>query len=322
MLASVNLADRLSVDVQGAQSLRAKAASGDPEALRAAAKQFEAMFVQIMLKTMRETKFTAEGDTFGDSNNLKMYQELLDQQWSQKMVGAKGLGFADAIVKRLGVEAGSMAIQEKFAAEAAAAQSEAGAATRPADAVPLDAVAKAAPVVGNEASVDAVATETSATSETSATDRKSRFISAMLPHARKAEAETGVPARFILAHAALESGWGQREIPAEDGSASHNLFGIKATGWSGPATEIQTTEYRQGLAMKVSQRFRAYADYGEGFTDYAKLLQRRYGAAVASGDDAEAFASGLANGGYATDPAYAEKIRQTIASVSARMDQV
>lgn len=316
MLASVNLADRLSVDVQGAQSLRAKAASGDPEALRAAAKQFEAMFVQIMLKTMRETKFTAEGDTFGDSNNLKMYQELLDQQWSQKMVGAKGLGFADAIVKRLGVEAGSMAIQEKFAAEAAAAQSEAGAATSSADAVPLDAVAKAAPVVGDEASVGAV------TTETSATDRKSRFISAMLPHARKAEAETGVPARFILAHAALESGWGQREIATEDGAASHNLFGIKATGWSGPSTEIQTTEYRQGLAMKVSQRFRAYADYGEGFTDYAKLLQRRYGAAVASGDDAEAFASGLANGGYATDPAYAEKIRQTIASVSARMDQV
>lgn len=319
MLTTANLSDRLSVDVQGAQSLRAKAASGDPEALRAAAKQFEAMVVQIMLKTMRATKFTTEGDPFGDSSNLKMYQELLDQQWAQKMVDAKGLGFADAIVQRLGVEAGSQALQEKFAAQAA------GDVKQKAVGVPLVPEQKTGgvmltpepkaipfnPPAGNPG-----------TQEGAASDRKGRFISAMLPHARKAEAETGVPARFILAHAALESGWGQREIVAEDGGSSHNLFGIKATGWSGESTEVTTTEYRQGVAMKVAQRFRAYADYGEGFTDYAKLLQRRYADAVAAGDDAEVFANGLANAGYATDPFYADKLRRTIASVSERMDQV
>lgn len=305
MLASIDLSDRLSVDVQGAQSLKAKAASGDPEALRAAAKQFEAMVVQLMLKTMRQTRFTAEGDPFGDSNNLKMYQELLDQQWAQKMVAARGLGFAEAIVQRLGVEAGGQAIQERFAAEAAGL-------AEPEPAQPGPALAPAALPPGAAAGG----------TDLPATDRKGRFIAAMLPHARKAEAETGVPARFILAHAALESGWGQREILAEDGAASHNLFGIKATGWSGSVTETLTTEYRQGVAMKVAQRFRAYADYGEGFSDYAKLLQRRYAAAVSAGDDAETFASGLANGGYATDPAYAGKLRQTIASVSARLDQV
>jgi flagellar protein FlgJ len=150
----------------------------------------------------------------------------------------------------------------------------------------------------------------------SATDRKSRFIETMLPYAQEAEAATGVPARFILAQAALESGWGKREILAGDGTPSHNLFGIKATGWSGKTTEVPTTEYRQGLAMKVTQNFRAYADYGEAFSDYGNLLRRRYGDAVAAGNDAEAFASALANGGYATDPSYAAKLRGVIKGIA------
>lgn len=309
MLPAANLADRLSVDVQGAQSLRARAASGDPEALRGAARQFEAMVVQIMLKTMRQTRFTAEGDTFGDSNNLKVYQDLLDQQWAQKMVTGKGLGFADAIVKRLGVEAAGKAIQERLDAdiaglsESTAALAEQMAAPAPA---PVSAAQPATPAVIPAAQ---------------ASDRPGQFLASLLPHARQAEAATGVPARFILGHAALESGWGQREIRDADGQASHNLFGIKATGWTGANAEVTTTEYRQGLAMKVSQRFRAYADYAEAFTDYARLLQQRYGDAVAAGDDAAAFAQGLARGGYATDPAYADKLQRTIASVSERLAQ-
>lgn len=316
MLTAANLSDRLSVDVQGAQSLRAKAASGDPAALRAAAKQFEAMVVQMMLKTMRQTKFTAEGDPFGDSSSLKMYQDLLDQQWAQKMVDAKGLGFAEAIVQRLGVEANGKAIQQRLLETADA----------PVEAKPLhpETLTPGRPLNAEPAAGKPLNPEAAPVGKpfAPAADRKSRFIADMLPHARQAEAATGVPASFILAHAALESGWGQREIRAEDGSASHNLFGIKATGWSGQSTEITTTEYRHGIAMKVSQQFRAYADYAEGFTDYAKLLQRRYGEAVAAGGDASAFANGLAGAGYATDPNYADKLRRTIASVSEQMGQV
>jgi len=130
------------------------------------------------------------------------------------------------------------------------------------------------------------------------------------------QAATGVPARFILAQAALESGWGDREIRDAAGQASHNLFGVKAgRGWSGEAVETTTTEYRQGVAMKLTQRFRSYADYGEAFADYADLLKRRIGEATAAGGDAEAFAKGLAEGGYATDPAYAGKLKAVIASV-------
>jgi flagellar protein FlgJ len=265
------------------------------------------MVVQTMLKTMRQTKFTDEGDAFGDSSSLKMYQEMLDQQWAQKMVAAKGLGFAEAIVKRMGVEADGKIIQEKITAAMTAGQTAAPVA------MPLKkAVQESLPIP----SASTATIQNQALGE----DRKSRFLATMLPHAQKAETETGLPAQFILAHAALESGWGQKEIRAADGSASHNLFGIKATGWTGESTEITTTEYRQGVAMKVAQKFRAYADYGEGFTDYAKLIQHRYGAAAST--DSDAFAKGLANGGYATDPAYADKLRRTIASVASELSQV
>jgi flagellar protein FlgJ len=148
--------------------------------------------------------------------------------------------------------------------------------------------------------------------------RKQAFLETMQPHAEAAAAATGVPARFILAHAALESGWGEREIRDAAGAASHNLFGIKAgASWDGASVQTLTTEYRQGMPMKLQQNFRAYDDYSAGFTDYANLLKSRYGAALAAADSSgEVFAKGLAAGGYATDPAYAGKLKSVIASVA------
>jgi flagellar protein FlgJ len=142
----------------------------------------------------------------------------------------------------------------------------------------------------------------------------------MSPHAEAAAAATGVPAEFILGHAALESGWGRHEIKDDKGQASHNLFGIKAgRGWEGAVAETLTTEYRQGMPMKVTQRFRAYADYASAFTDYANLLKARYDAALEAGADASAFARGLVAGGYATDPAYAGKLQSVIARVGTHL---
>jgi flagellar protein FlgJ len=121
----------------------------------------------------------------------------------------------------------------------------------------------------------------------------------------------------MLAQAALESGWGQHEIKAQDGSTSHNLFGIKAgSSWEGQAVNATTTEYRQGLATRVSAKFRAYADYAEAFIDYAKLLKQRYRGVVEAGNDAQAFVRGIVSGGYATDPAYGFKLEGTIRRVA------
>jgi len=300
--------ETLAVDLTSARALKFKASSGDPAALRDAAKQFEAMMIAQMLKTMRETRFNAEDDPMTGGESMKVYQGLLDQQWAARMTEGRGLGFADMLVKHLERQAGVAA-----AASAQPAAQPAAAGAAPTTAVPVMEPPRA-PASAREHKAAVSAGESLATS---AAERKQRFLEAMRPHAEAAEAATGVPARFILAQAALESGWGERQIRAADGTPSHNLFGIKAgKGWAGEAVETDTTEYRQGVAMKLAQRFRAYPDYTAAFADHAQLLRSRYADAVRAGDDAAGFARGLAQGGYATDPAYAGKLQSVIASVA------
>jgi flagellar protein FlgJ len=135
------------------------------------------------------------------------------------------------------------------------------------------------------------------------------------PHAEAVSRETGIPARFMLGQAALETGWGRHEIRGADGATSHNLFGIKATGgWKGRVVETATTEYVNGTPHTKIEKFRAYDTYADAFRDYAKLLQNnpRYQNVLASGSDATAFAQGLQRAGYATDPNYAAKLSRII----------
>jgi peptidoglycan hydrolase FlgJ len=142
-----------------------------------------------------------------------------------------------------------------------------------------------------------------------------QFIRKHLTAAQAAEAESGIPAAHILGQAALESGWGKREIRMPDGSSSHNLFGIKAgANWQGKVAEVTTTEYVNGTPRKVTARFRAYESYEEAFKDHSRLLSRssRYSQTVAQADTAQGFAQGLQKAGYATDPAYANKLTQVI----------
>ena len=154
------------------------------------------------------------------------------------------------------------------------------------------------------------------------------FVQQHTAAAREAEAATGIPATFMVSQAALETGWGRKEIRHADGTPSFNLFGIKATGnWTGPVAEITTTEYINGKAQKVVAKFRAYGSYAESFADYAKLMKTspRYQAAVGSVAGASQggsampearaaanFAQGLQKAGYATDPLYGQKLGQVI----------
>lgn len=136
------------------------------------------------------------------------------------------------------------------------------------------------------------------------------FVSRIAAPARAAARASGVPAELIIAQAALETGWGQRRIPAADGRDSHNLFGIKAGAeWKGAVTEVRTHEYIDGKRQAQTARFRVYPSYEQAFTDYARLIARspRY-AEVRSAPDAHAAARALQQGGYATDPAYADKL--------------
>lgn len=142
------------------------------------------------------------------------------------------------------------------------------------------------------------------------------FFAAIKPLARQAGERLGVSPEVIAAHAALETGWGQRPLRQPNGSDTHNVFGLKATGgWSGQVTTAATTEYENGLAQHKSERFRSYPDAAAAFNDFAKLLLNnpRYHGALNTGDDARAYAQGLVRGGYATDPAYADKLARVAA---------
>jgi len=145
--------------------------------------------------------------------------------------------------------------------------------------------------------------------------RQAEFVHAMWPHAVAAQRRTGTPAHLVIGQAALESGWGQRQIRQADGSPSYNLFGIKAgRSWTGKTVETTTTEFVDGRPMRMRQRFRAYESYAEAFADWSRLMKNnpRYDGVMTVGHDPKAYARQMQSAGYATDPAYADKLEKTI----------
>lgn len=138
-----------------------------------------------------------------------------------------------------------------------------------------------------------------------------QFLASIKPWTEETGQKLGVAPEIIAAHAALESGWGQRPLRQSNGGDTNNLFGVKAGGqWRGEVAAALTTEYDHGSALKTTARFRSYPDQASAFRDYAQVLlgNPRYRSALGAGSDARVFADGLARGGYATDPAYADKL--------------
>nr|WP_189684662.1 flagellar assembly peptidoglycan hydrolase FlgJ [Pseudomonas sp. SWRI92] len=137
------------------------------------------------------------------------------------------------------------------------------------------------------------------------------FVDAMLPMAKEAADRIGVDPRYLVAQAALETGWGKSVMRQPDGSSSHNLFGIKASkNWTGDSARAITSEFRNGEMVKETAEFRSYASYRDSFHDLVNLLQSnsRYQDVLKSADNPEQFVRELQKAGYATDPNYASKI--------------
>lgn len=281
-----DLTAKFALDVQGVNQLRLDARQSSPEALKAAAQQFEAVFMNMLMKSMREA--TPQDDMF-DSEQTRLYTSMLDQQLSQTL-SSRGIGLADVMVRQLSAALG--------ATPAVAPATDPGAPPL----VPAGPVAVPTVPAGAARGGDAPAHVTA-------------FVDRMLPHAQAASAATGIPARFMLGQAALETGWGKAEIRGNDGQNSHNLFGIKAgANWKGRTVDIVTTEYVEGRPQKQVETFRAYDSYADSFRDYANLLRgnARYQGVIAEGRDAAGFAHGLQQAGYATDPGYARKLMGVI----------
>lgn len=268
---------RLATDTHSIDALRSRAATDPKAAIKEVAKQFEALFMQELMKSMRQAQQAMSSGMF-DNAGSQMGTDMLDTQFATKMTGLPG-GLSEAIAKQLERQMGGGS---------------------PA-AVPLaPAAAAGAPLAASAAKVS---------------QHQSDFLVKHQDAARAAEAQTGIPAAFMVSQAAHETGWGKHEIRHADGSSSFNLFGIKAgANWKGKVAEVTTTEFVDGAPRKVTARFRAYDSYADSFADYAKLMKTspRYGQVVANADSAQGFAQGLQRAGYATDPAYADKLTRVI----------
>lgn len=304
--AAPSLVDRFALDVQAVDSLRRTARSSPDAAARAVANQFEALFMGMLLKSMREA--TPAGGLF-DGAGTAMYRSLLDQQLAQHLSG-RGLRLADALYAQM---------RRSLPVTAPAPGSSDTSALQVSPAAASRAAAPALPAAPLPASSDRGGGAHSAAQSVHAlADHMQAFVARIGTAARQAAAATGLPERLIVAQAALESAWGRRELRGTDGAASFNLFGIKAdAAWRGRVVESVTTEVVAGVSHRVRAAFRAYGSYEEAFADYAHFLASnpRYGTAR-TGTDAEGAARALQRAGYATDPDYASKLVRVMRQLS------
>ncbi|WP_318377275.1 flagellar assembly peptidoglycan hydrolase FlgJ [Enterobacter sp.] len=306
MLTDSRLAASAAWDAQSLNELKSKAGQDPGANLRPVARQVEGMFVQMMLKSMREA---LPKDGLFSSDSTRLYTSMYDQQIAQQMTAGKGLGLADMMVKQMGGEQ---------AAQAAASEAEQ---------VPMKFPLETVTTYQNQALTQMVRKAMPKAPEVNdepLTGDSKDFLAQLSLPARLASQQSGVPHHLILAQAALESGWGQRQIRRENGEPSFNIFGVKATSnWKGPVTEITTTEFENGEAKKVKAKFRVYSSYLEALSDYVGVLTRnpRY-AAVTTAATAEQGAQALQSAGYATDPNYARKLTGMIQQMKAMGEKV
>ncbi|MDY0105385.1 MAG: flagellar assembly peptidoglycan hydrolase FlgJ [Giesbergeria sp.] len=273
----------LAADGRALNALKVQAGQNSPEAAREAAKQFESLFMREMIKSMREATMKS-GLLDGAEGNLA--NDLYDQQLSVQMSGLPG-GLTEAIQRQLTRQMGGTEAELS---------------------------------IPSTLSLDTSALRRTASTKNSTTPSP-KGLDAFVQHhratAERVAQDSGIPASFMLGQAGHETGWGKGEIRHKDGSAAYNLFGIKAgKNWTGKVAEVTTTEYINGVARKVTAKFRAYDSYEDSFRDYARLINDnpRYEKAREKVGSAVAYATELQKAGYATDPEYASKLSRAIQS--------
>ena len=310
----------LALDVQGLSRLKYSARDNPQESLKETTQQFEALFLQKMLKSMRDAM--PKSDLL-KSDSMDTYTKMLDQQWAQNL-SEQGIGLSDMMVKQLSskdsarsadlspndslktLTAQSRNIPSALAMPLSEAQLKRNAALEANENVIKPAEQRRGPLIEGYASLDS-GLQGRADHQKMMADvapHVSSFVSKMGAAARAVSERTGIPHQLILAQAALETGWGEKEIQTGDGKASHNLFNIKATGgWQGDRASVMTTEFEAGTAHKERAAFRVYDSYEAAFSDSARLLtdNPRY-QPVLDARTPEAAAHALQKCGYATDP--------------------
>ena len=263
-------------DLQGLAALCSQVRGGDDQAIEAVAAQFEAIFLHMLVKGLRQT---LPGDSMLSSNSLDMYTDLFDHQLSLSLSSAGGVGLREILMRQLGAIGESrefVQLPESAPASPGAAQTHVPPARRGAD-----------------------------------FRTPAEFVTTLRPYAERAGAELGVDPSVLLAQAALETGWGKHMVRHGDGRSTNNFFGLKADSrWQGERANISTLEQMDGVMTRVRADFRSYPEIPAAFADYASFISGspRYQQAMEAVSDPSAYLNALQNAGYATDPHYASKI--------------
>ena len=288
-------------DLNGLAGL--KNAPNSPETVKAVSEQVEALFLQMMLKSMRDAA-SADGEL--DSNETSMYQDMFDKQVALTLAKRQDLSIARLFERQLGgktTEAGKSSSDGKTPASS-----------------PLPGAASKHTPSGTAPQGEPEG-HSKATTSSDLARQAEQFVAQVLPTIRRAAEALGVNPVGMLAQAALETGWGQRMPRTADGSPSLNLFGVKAGGeWSGARAVADTVEFSDGVASQRRTAFRAYGSIEESVSDFANMLagSPRYRDAIAAGGNAQAYIQGIAKAGYATDPQYGDKLNQILNSGTLR----
>jgi len=319
---NVNNAD-VYTDFNGLAKLKTEARKESPEALKEVAKQFESIFINNVLKGMREAKL-AEGAL--DNDQSKFYNDMYDQQLAVHLAGKPGIGLADLIVKQMRKEQPEDK-QEKLETEdflnrSSSADKGSVQHTHVGDAAATAKPVKPVSYKDGEVTISAYPHDTSRLNQDiTAIPAKGeaigpitsaeQFVRQLQPYAEQAAKELGVEPKAILAQAALETGWGRSLIKTRDGDSSFNVFNIKADkSWQGEQAKVSTVEFDRGVAKKENAGFRTYESFEESFKDYVDFIKSnpRYHQALKQAGNTERYMHELQQAGYATDPRYAEKV--------------
>ena len=271
--------------------LKVESKTDAPAALQKVAKQFEALFLNNILKGMRSAKLA---DGVFDSNATDSYNEMYDKQLSVHLAGKPGVGLADLIVKQLtpkGENPNPQNLTDYLNNRVSKVTIPDGMSSSQFDDEATEIPFKNARAMPIQSAED--------------------FVKQLQPFAQQAAKDLGIDPNALLAQAALESGWGNSLIKNADGSNSYNLFNIKADrSWRGKQAQVSALEFDQGIARRVSSGFRSYASFQESFNDYANFIKNnpRYDSAVTKTDNVGQYMRELQHAGYATDPNYADKV--------------
>ena len=314
------------LDFRGLAELRRNAneESDDQETLREVAGQFEALFLNMMLKSMRQAKLS---DGIFDSSQSEMYRDMSDQQLAMDLSKRGGLGLQEVIIRQLGGQ-----LAEKLDTSTLSESQK----LRTFSIETVDR-RQALPVIDKAALIDQLDTFKAMdkeafhpiSPEVTNFNSPAGFVRQLWAMAEQAAVKIGVKPEAILSQAALETGWGKHVLTNKNGDSSHNLFNLKAhANWQGDTVSVGTLEYRDGVAVKEQANFRVYDSYQDSFNDYVEFLQTqpRYRQALEQAADPELFIESLHKAGYATDPDYADKIKRimnsdTLAQVSMPLDR-